>query len=86
MQKVTLAFLRRRVRRLADEQSSSGGASSFVSKDDLDEAINEAVPAYYALLTEVQKVSCPLVPLCTCQVPPLKPLLVCAVQVFPLAL
>jgi len=54
VQKVTLAFLRRRVRRLADEQSSSGGASSFVSAEDLDDAINEAIPSYYALLTEVQ--------------------------------
>ena len=55
MQKVTLDFLRRRVRRLADEQSSSGGASSFVSPEDLDDAINEAIPSYYALLTEVQE-------------------------------
>lgn len=53
MQKVTFAFLRRRVRRLADEQSSSGGASSFVSVEDLDDAINEAIPSYYALLTEM---------------------------------
>jgi hypothetical protein len=54
VQKVTLEFLRERVRRLADEQSSSGGASSFVSPEDLDDAINEAIPSYYALLTEVQ--------------------------------
>lgn len=54
MQQVSLAFLRRRVRRLADEQTSSGGASSFVGEEDLDDAINEAIPSYYALLTEVQ--------------------------------
>lgn len=54
MQKVTLAYLRRRTRALADEQSSSGGASSLVDPDELLDHINEAISSYYALITEVQ--------------------------------
>lgn len=54
MQPVTLAELKTAVRELADEESSSGGASSLISEPELVRRINEAVRGYYNLLVEVQ--------------------------------
>jgi hypothetical protein len=54
MQLVTFAELKESVRELADEESSSGGASSLIGDGELGRRINEAVRDYYSLLVEVQ--------------------------------
>lgn len=54
MQLVTFAQLKEDVRELADEESSSGGASSLISDPELGKRINEAVRSYYSLIVEVQ--------------------------------
>jgi hypothetical protein len=54
VQPVTLTELKVGIRELADEESSSSGASSLVSDPELTRRINEAVRSYYNLLLEVQ--------------------------------